>query len=216
MWNCFSRDLAGYVRTRFPLRLAVLLPSFICAGAILPSRQSTTSLETVASFVLAVLLVFEFRLWDDLADRVRDQERYPNRVLCQATSIVAFQRFCGVLALINMCLVAGLRSWWSFAVLLLLHVLLAAWYGTRDRWRAGIVINYHAVLLKYAGFVLILGTTSHAKLTPRLFISSVVVYLSLCVFEVLHDPQLRTLRAAWLMLTFDAALLLVTISVSIW
>lgn len=201
-----SRDLWSYFRTRIPPWLALLLPLLLVVAAL---RQRVLSpAESTVALGMAFLLIVELRLWDDLCDVPRDRLVHPERVLCQSPSLRPFWSVFLVLAPINLGLTAWLRDWWGLAMLLVLHVLLAAWYGLRGEAQLRPVVNYHVVLLKYPMIVWILGATTLADISSApLVLSAIAMYLVMCVFEVAHDASLRRLRSAQACLAVECLLL---------
>ena len=81
-------------------------PSFrwrvVIAGAASGGALSGARLGLDAAF--ALLLLAQFRSWDDLADRGRDALCHPERVLVRAASIAPIVAFSGALAILNICL----------------------------------------------------------------------------------------------------------------
>jgi len=204
--SSLSRDLCEYLKTRFPAWLAVLLPLLLVLAAL--RERVSFSAQSAAAFGMALLLVLEFRLWDDLCDVQRDRHLHPKRVLCQSNSLRPFWALLVLLTAINFGLAVLVRGWWAATMLLGLHVLLAAWYGWREhaKWRP--VVNYHFVLLKYPLIVWMLGAITAADIVdPPLVFSASIVYLGLCIFEVAHDGQLRQLRGAKTVMAVESLLL---------
>ena len=201
-----SGILLAYIRTRFPAWLALLLPLLL---ALLASRERIVMpLEFAAAYLLALLLVFELRLWDDLFDREIDRQQHPDRVLCRAASVRPFLGLLFVTTAINFVLTAVLRPWWSLVALLALHLFLAIWYHVRDQTLAGRIANYHVVLLKYPVIIWILGARTVTDCaSPPLLFSLAAAYLGLCVYEVAHDASLRKLRVARICLAVESLLL---------
>jgi len=202
-----KRLLWDYVWTRFPAWLIVALPLLVIAPVAFTGGIVSFTAATVDCF-LALLLSAEFRLWDDLCDREQDCREDPQRVLCRTESLTPFIALVFALAIAAAALVAWLRSWQAAGALLLLHAVLGLWYAVRAKLELGPVMNFHIVLLKYPAFGFLLGMSQRGELTPALLAWLAVVYLGLCIFEVLHDPRLRCIRAAWIWLTVDVALLL--------
>lgn len=205
MSSFFSRDLWAYRKTRFPAWLAILLPLVLVVAAL---REKALQFGQLAiAFTMALLLVLEFRLWDDLCDVELDRISHPERVLCRVTTLQPVWALCGLLMAINVGCAWLARGWWAAATLAGLHGLLAAWYGCRGRSHRP-VSHYHVVLLKYPVFVWILGGIRPADaFDPRLFLSAALVYLGLCLYEVAHDGQLRRLRMAQICLAIESVLL---------
>lgn len=204
--NSTSTQLWSYFRTRFPAWLVIALPLLMAAPAIVYSGIATLN-EAAIVFGMALLLFVEFRLWDDLCDREQECRENPQRVLCRVPSITPFIVMLLVLVLINFLLVAWLLPWQSVALLLGLHGFLAVWYAIRASINAGPVANYHAILLKYPVCGLLLSLTPQRSPTLQLYASIVVVYLVLCIAEVVHDGRLRAKRSARICLWLEMLLL---------
>ena len=206
MSNSTSQVLWAYFRTRFPVWLVIALPLVMAAPAMISGR-ATSAAEAATLLGIAVLLFAEFRLWDDLCDREQDCRKNPQRVLCRAQSIQPFTALLLFLATVNFLLVAWLLPWQSVAWLLGLHGFLAVWYAIRASVKAGPVANYHAVLLKYPICGLLLALSPQRSPTLQLYASIAVVYLVLCIAEVVHDGRLRAQRAARICLWLEMLLL---------
>jgi hypothetical protein len=202
--NSTSQLVWDYFRTRFPAWLVLSLPVAMIVPAIVGGRIAGVS-DLLVAWGMALLLFVEFRLWDDLSDRRQDCRDDPSRVLCQAASIRPFVVCLIVLAIINFGLAIERGPWLSVVILLALHVYLATWYAVRDYLPGGRVATYHAVLLKYpaCGWQLALGSSRGAVLLSA---SLAVVYLGLCMAEVLHDKRLRAQGSAWICLGIELIL----------
>lgn len=193
MSNSISGILWNYCRTRFPLWLALVWPLFIVLpGLALGNIRSAT--ELLVAWCLALLLFAEFRLGDDLCDREQDCREQPSRVLCQPGALPPLNLLLAVLAVSNSVLIYWYGSWLAVAILFALHIGLASWYAARKSLQLGPVANYHVVLLKYPAFALLF--TLSAPQTATLPAALAILYLALCVVEVLHDRRLRALRTA--------------------
>jgi hypothetical protein len=210
MSNSFRREFGAYIRTRFPPWLAVSLPLFLTIAAMTHPRPTTLP-NFLGMYGLAILLVFEFRVWDDIADQSRDRVIHPERVLCQITSIQSFVDLTRILVALSFVITINLDLMLPSNVLVSLLAGLAVWYALRVHIPWMPVLNYHVVLLKYPCFVLILGTLSGQSPTPGLFNSAILVYLSLCVFEVVHDRGMRELSAARVLMIVEFVLAMLLI-----
>ena len=204
--NSTSWLLVSYFRTRFPAWLVVSLPLTIVLPALASGAISSAGGFALA-FGMALLLVVEFRLRDDLHDQEQDCREDPSRVLCRVESLAPFVWLLFTLAVVNLALVVWRWELPPLAMLIGLHFFLGRWYTVRSRWQLGPVVNYHLVLLKYPAFGFVLGY--HPRLTDwsPLFAPLAVVYLGLCIAEVLHDRRLRSLNAAWICLGREATVL---------
>ncbi len=178
---------SAYVRTRLPasrlgpLVIALLLASL--AGEPVPGLA--TLLRRIG---LAVSLVLQCRIWDDLVDRERDRQRHPDRVLVSAGRLESIHALLGAAVAASVALLAwGPHPAPRLLVWGLLALGLGLWYGAgRRRWPHP-VVHYHVVLAKYPVFVYLLGGATGRPL-PRLS-AALSVYFALCVYEVLHDPE---------------------------
>lgn len=163
--------LLAYRRERLPMaRFGALALFLAVAGA--------TGLVCAPMLLLAWLLVAVFRLRDDLADRERDREHHPDRVLVRADSVRPFVLAVVLGLLASAALLVGLHGLASAGHLLALAAAFELGYRLelpgRHRW----------VLLKYPAFVALLD--SHASVSLL-----ALVYLSFAVFERIDDPALR-------------------------
>ncbi len=168
--------------------LLVLLLSAVCFRS-LPTSLSQASYAVV----LGVVLIVQFRLWDDLADFDKDQREHPMRVLCTTQHRRAFQRLWLLMTAITLLWLAIFGSVKAFIALSLLIIFMAALYAFPQR-RAWPLMDYHLVLLKYPTFVLIIVLFTSGTPRTSQIIMACVVYLLLCSYEVFHDPALRSRR----------------------
>ena len=74
-------------------------------GPGVAARAVRFNAETAAAYVMALLLVLELRLWDDLCDLELDRQIHPDRVLCQSASVRPFLGLFFILMAINFALV---------------------------------------------------------------------------------------------------------------
>ena len=185
------------------------LTIFLCTAALAtgwPAAASTWMLN----IVLAALLVMQFRLWDDLNDVDSDRSFSPERVLCQAKSLVGFRIVLGLLFAVNVTLLAAYKSELALITFLVLNFLVLAWYSVRERVRIGSVFLQTIVLLKYPVFVYLLG--SQAGGPERMLNSSYAMsltFLCFCIYELLHDNRVGPFKHVqkWLMIEMVAMVL---------
>jgi 4-hydroxybenzoate polyprenyltransferase len=178
---------AAYLQTRLPAsRFGPLVVALVLASVAGESVPTPGTL--LRRFVLVTSLIVQFRIWDDLADRQRDRSRHPERILPAASRAGPFHGLWIVAAGATVALLA-LGPWpaWRLSVYGLLALTLGIWYASgRHRWTQP-VLNYHVVLAKYPVFVCLIGGVA-ARTAPRL-LAALSVYLALCAYEVLHDPE---------------------------
>ena len=187
MYASGASPAAAYLRTRFPasrfgpLALALVLASF--AGEAVPGAGNL-----LRRLVLAACLIVQFRIWDDLADRERDRRRHPGRVLVAVRRLGPFHAIWGAAAAAAAgLLAAGPWPAWRVPVYGLLGLGLGVWYGAGRGWWPQPLLHYHVVLVKYPVFVYLLGGDA-ARPLPRI-LAAVAVYLTLCAYEAVHDPE---------------------------
>ncbi len=153
------------------------LALLLAGAAILGSAPGWESF--VAAACIALLLLAQFRLWDDLVDVGRDRSEHPERVLTWASDRRVVLAACVVLGVVNAFVLycyAGPIALSSFA---LFNVLLGAWYGLhagRGLW------HLHVLLLKYPVFVLLLGAPASTMTTLA---GAAAIYAAICLFELL-------------------------------
>jgi hypothetical protein len=180
-----STDALAWLRERFPLWRFLPLAVFLAAAA----QAGALSWEPVGlahGVLLALGLVLQFRLWDDLESLPEDRLEHPGRVLCQARSLTPFLVLLGATAALNtVLLLSAPRALMSYAALCALAL---AWY----RWLAPRLsrgaLAAHGLLLKYPAFVVLLHLALGEGVLPPLVPG--LVYLCLCVHELLHDQRL--------------------------
>jgi hypothetical protein len=175
--------LVDYLRERFRLRLFVPLALLIAATAVVPPA-SWTSYAIDCGF--ALLLLAQFRLWDDLADRDRDRIEHPGRVLVRdgdATEIVAV---CGALAVLNICLAAWRdASGIAVGVLGALTAALGVWYLARTRRS---VAGEQLLLAKYPAMIAIVAGVRLLEAPVQILAAAIALYVMVCAYEAWHDP----------------------------
>ena len=166
--------LTSYILERF--RLWPFLPTALAMLAVAGNWRA---------FPLSVLLLLQFRLWDDLADLRVDRVYQPQRVMSRAVSAEPFIGAASILAVVC----GALTAWSDYRKLIVLaglSVLLLFWYRVRP---CEFGLGYHVVLIKYPAFVYILSPAPSLR-------ALLLVYFGACAYEVLHDAERRNLRTA--------------------
>ena len=173
--------VTAYFRERFHLRLFAPLALAIAIGASAAEFEWAT---VVVDSGFALLLLAQFRLWDDLADRGRDAIHHPERVLVRAREVTPAIAFCGTLAVLNIC-IAVWRAGAAVAVLGGLNLATGALYlaaGSTDRAYVPILLT------KYPAFVLVVAGGRLVDTPVPIVVSAVAVYVVVCAYEAWHDP----------------------------
>ena len=211
-----SRDIRDYLLTRVVLpRMAALLALLVTAVWCHSGSQSLpqTWIEATFEIGLLVLLLSQYRLWDDLADVHKDVLTDPQRVLCRTAHRATFMVLVVLSAVGNVSLFAGSRNIRALAMLGGLTLLMIGWYSipARTSWT---VMNYHVVLLKYPLFILLMEAPEERIVHPATTGTAIAVYLMLCVFEVCHDSTLRSRTGFRILAGAEVLLLVVSIAMT--
>jgi hypothetical protein len=171
-----------YARERFPLRRFLPLAAVIVLAARVSGAWPSVSV-LAADLVFALALIFQFRLWDDLADREHDKVLAPDRVLVRAGSHRAFHAVLAGFWILN-AYIASQRGLLSLTTLAAISSVLALWYWRRrDRSAAG----DHVRLAKYPAFVIVVAGAAAAAAPERVLLAMTSIYFGLCLYEALHD-----------------------------
>ena len=173
--------VTAYLRERFHLRLFAPLALAIALVAAASGAHWAT---VVVDAGFALLLLAQFRLWDDLADRPRDAVTHPDRVLVRAGEVTPAIGFCGALAVLNICL-AVWRDGMSVAILGGLNLAAGAWYlsaSSRDP------VYVPVLLTKYPAFVFVVAGGRLAEAPLPVVAGAAALYVVVCAYEAWHDP----------------------------
>jgi hypothetical protein len=173
--------LRAYASERLPLRRFVPIA---CALAIAAGGDRTVW-QLAADATFALSLVLQFRIWDDIEDRMRDAIDYPLRVLVRAASVRPFEIAVVALGVVNAAYAAS-RSPRALALFVAVNATFAVWYRRRTtRTAAGVQL----LLAKYPAFVATIAMTRTVDHPVGLSISLVAVYAAAWVYEMWHDPS---------------------------
>jgi hypothetical protein len=191
-----------YQRSRMPAFLVGSLTLFLCTASLATEWPAAAS-SWLLNIVLAAFFVMQFRLWDDLSDVESDRRVFPQRVLCQAKSLVGFRIVLGLLFAVNVSLLAY-RSERALIAFLVLNFLFLVWYWMRGRMRFRSVFSQTIVLLKYPVFVYLLSSNAVGR--ESMVNSSYAMgltFLCFCIYELLHDSRVGPLKDVQTLLTVE-------------
>jgi hypothetical protein len=175
---------AAYWSERF--RPVLFVPAAVLLAAASRTGAGGAPASTTIDISWALLLLAQFRLWDDLADRARDRAAHPSRVLVRATRVAPFIATCLILATSNLLLAVWLRGMPGAAAIVALDVAAAVWYTWRPSRRTA--ATDLILLTKYPAFVVVLAIGSTASL-PLVVLAAAAVYGLACLFEIWHDAS---------------------------
>jgi hypothetical protein len=176
-------NVIAYFVERFSPAIFVPAAVGIAAAARLASSDGDAS--WLVDSGLALLLIAQFRLWDDLADREVDRLTHPERVLVRADRIGPYVTVCVALAIVNLVAGAWRGGGLGLAVLGALDASFVAWYGGRSSQRT--VIGALWMLAKYSVFVIVM--TARSSIFSHLLLAASAIYVAACAYEVWHDPS---------------------------
>ncbi len=169
-------ELLAWVGTRILRWRIALLWLLVLAASF---AAGTLDVMSWTLPVTAVLIV-QFRLWDDLEDLPHDRVHAPQRVLVQCTLLrpfrLAFAASVGAVAVGF----ALLQGWPRVTAYLLLLAAMATLYRTTSGIGAWRTLRTQLVLLKYAGFVLLLADD---PLAPRALAAALALHAALAVHD---------------------------------
>jgi len=175
--------MMAYWRERF------VLSRFVPAAVLIAMAATATSgggaIDWVVRTGVALLLIAQFRIWDDLADRGRDRHTHPTRVLVAAPSVWPFVLQAVGLTAINLALLLAVEGVAAARLLMVLTVAAAAYYVLRVPHRT--VASDLVLLAKYPAFVLILSGNDPRP--GRLVLALATTYAAACAFEAWHDAS---------------------------
>lgn len=137
---------------------------------------------------LVALLVVQFRLWDDLADRERDRANFPERVLVRAepAPFVILVVSLALSALAAAWFIGGIRSFIALAILNVAFVLL---YAVVRRHLSDGLWRYPVLLSKYPAFVVITAVALDEVSLRRAVVTVLFVYAAALAYEALHSRR---------------------------
>ena len=170
----------AYLRERFPL--PIFGPVALVVAGCAVGTASLVHLATAA--ISAALLLAQFRIWDDLADRQRDSTMHPNRVLVASRTPGPVVGLGIALLAVNVAM-ATQRGALPLAFLGILHASLGCYYLLRDRRT---VLGDQLLLSKYPVFVLILAGERLLSAPAAVLLPAAAVYAAASAYEAWHDP----------------------------
>ena len=175
--------VAAYIIERFPP--SVFGPAtLLLTAAALWASTAPLGVDSLLAWLLGLLMIAQFRVWDDLEDVDRDRTRHPQRVIVNAPP-----RPFHILVLL-LASGAGLLCLRHPRALIALAALdIVFWLAYRHlravipdgAWRNGVL------LLKYPAFVAVISLTRGGVDVPRLLAAMMAAYASAYAYERWHD-----------------------------
>jgi SAM-dependent methyltransferase len=194
-WSSPVAELLAYGVERIAkLRIALLVALIAGLGFAIEKPDDLAS--ALIRITLMALLVIQFRLWDDIADREHDRHRYPERVLQRHRGrATPFLVLLGVLTVPILALLFTFENpAWRIGAYGTLAVALAVVYGGHVTAH-GRVMRMGWVLLKYPVFVLLpLGSPA----SPNAWVAAAIAYLVVMFYDWATSPDAADMRGSQL------------------
>jgi hypothetical protein len=184
----FAAELLAYARERLLTPRILVLGGAVAACAAIASRAQHPELTAP----LAFLMVWQFRLWDDLEDLGFDRVLHPRRVLVLSAASRAFAAtmVASVLTVGAVLAAPGVGRALAYAALV---ALFAGGYRLLRKAPQRRLLHAHWVLAKYPAFVFL---AAWQPVNGRAVPVAALLYLMLCLIEIADDPGLRGMREA--------------------
>ena len=201
MFVSWIENSVRYISERFPLRVFAPLVMALTVAAF-AGGSARGSLNFAVSLIAGAVLVFHFRLCDDLADRRYDQTHHPGRILPRAERLHWFYQLLALSTLASLALLLLLGH--ELLVFAGLNAAALFWYAAVPiQWRHSIP-GRHVLLLKYPAFVWLIAPQPHRG---EVRLSMIIVYLCCAIYELFHDGGIRTTPAARVVMGLEICLL---------
>jgi hypothetical protein len=189
VYKSWANMLWQYLITRFPPMVYLPCAVFLVTSGITGGR-SISFFRMFFSFLHALTLLLQFRLWDDISDINRDKKEYPDRIMVQAKTLRPFMILAMVLFAANLFLLAGQPGPpQRFGVFLLLNAAYLLWYNLLRGILHDRILGYHMVLAKYPVIVFLLS--GDGGKTWTLLLAMAMVFICFALYEALHDRDLN-------------------------
>lgn len=181
-------NLLQYRRERLPMKLVLTVAVLLTMAGALVSG-TTNRMGMTLDVMLAVLLVSQFRLWDDLQDVDADRIQHPDRVLCRQASLRPFRVAVATMFVVNCVAVLASRAFNTAIVFAAINMAFYIWYNAlRSFFRSW--ANSVFVLTKYPAFLFVLVDGSELRDKMSLAVAMIVVFAAACIYEVLHNLRI--------------------------
>jgi hypothetical protein len=194
-WNSPVAELAAYARERIAKVRIVLLVAFV-AGLGFGVEPAADWRQALVRVALITLLIVQFRLWDDIADREHDRLRHPERVLQRHSGRAP--HFFALLGALSIPIVALLFTFanpeWRIGAYGVLALAVAVVYGSKPTAH-GRVMRMGWVLLKYPVFVLL---PLAAPGSPNAWVAAAISYLVVMLYDWATSTDAADMRRAHL------------------
>jgi hypothetical protein len=179
-----TRLLLAYFAERVRPGVFVPVLAALWCSAVWASGTALFHAGHTLPFLLLMLLVVQFRLWDDIEDVERDRRLHPNRVLVRSP-LMPFRRLLAIVAVAALAAAAALDSGVLAGVVALDVAFLIAYHAVR-RFVPDRIWRFPVLLAKYPAFVLVTTLAIGQAPGRRAAAAMLVVMTGACVYEAFH------------------------------
>jgi hypothetical protein len=174
--------------SRFPIWACLPLALLLWVASLAAGHPLLTQ-DSAFALLLAVTLLMQFRVWDELEDAGDDQLLRPE----SAPGRGPLHFMLALVVVWNAAYLAFSLSWPLLAIFVALSVVFLLWNRGLHRLFPGPIASSQVALLKYPVLVYLLAAPEPLAVPEGPFLLVLVlVYLGFSVFELLHDGRLRT------------------------
>ena len=191
MSRSYAESLGVWIGSRMPGTRFVPVALVVVLASAAAGRPGT--LWAAMAGLVALLLLFQFRLWGDLADAAEQRMREPDRRVPPGESFAMFRAAAWVAFAAAFGLLAVLSGAGAVAAFLALCAFYGAWYLQPGHAREGL-LGAHIAVLKYPAFVLLLAPRPLDGV--RTALSCAAIYFAFVAYELIHDAGQRSRRSA--------------------
>lgn len=191
MLNWDLLTVSAYWRERLTAMVGTLVLMLWGASYLVEPFRSFG--DALTRMVVVMLLVMQFRLWDDLEDLERDRREHPQRVLANSTSLVPFGLHLAALTSVAAIALLAVRSWPQWLAAVILDAVLWSWYRAVHGRKRSPLVHALVILLKYPVIVFLVTPWDPANWVRwRPWAIVLGLYLILVIYECLDDSRART------------------------
>lgn len=209
----YLKDFIAYRKERFSLKIYCPLALYLTIASLMGMPLLKVNIMLLNAAII-LLLLFQFRLWDDLHSIQEDRIIYPYRILCNVLSIKHYRFLLAILFTVSMGLIYCYSTTIIPAVSYLLLIFFYLLLYNLDVLKEGRIYN-HLIIMKYVIVVLIV-TLVHVDIihTINIYHPLISVFLVMSIYEVIHDENKYRDKSMHLILVIES-IMLILLNISI-
>jgi hypothetical protein len=203
----YLKDYVTYRKERFSFKIYLPFALYLTIASFIGMPFLKVNIMFLNA-VIILLLLFQFRLWDDLHSIQEDRMIYPQRILCNVISIKHYWFFLAILFIVCM----GLIYYYSVTIipitcylLLILFYLIMYYLGAFNKG----TISNHLTIMKYVIIVLIVMLMhNEVILIKNIYYPLISVFLVMSIYEVIHDGKKYENKSMRLIVIIESIMLI--------